>query len=101
MHGRLLALPQESIEAFCLRHHVHKLSLFGSVLTERFGPQSDVDLLVEFEPGHVPGYFGLVGMEMELTEMVGRKADLRTPRELSPYFRDHVVSDAAVLYERQ
>ena len=101
MDACLLALPQKSLEDFCLRHHVRKLSLFGSALTGRFGPDSDVDLLVEFEPGHVPGYFGLVGMEMELTEIVGRKADLRTPRELSPYFRDHVVNDAAVLYERQ
>ncbi len=96
-----LALPGNEIEAFCLRHHIRKLSLFGSILTPRFRPESDVDMLVEFEPGRVPGYFGLVGMEMELSEMLGRKVDLRTPGELSRYFRDEVVAQAAVQYERQ
>jgi len=93
-------LPAEKIAAFCRRHHIRKLSLFGSVLRDDFRPDSDIDVLVEFEPGHVPGYFGLVGMEMELSEKVGRKVDLRTAGELSRYFRDTVVSTAAVQYER-
>ena len=91
-------LPREQIAAFCVRHHIRRLSLFGSVLTERFGPESDVDVLVEFEPGQVPGYFGFAGMELELSEMIGRKVDLRTPAELSRYFRDEVVASAAVQY---
>ncbi len=96
-----LAISGEEIEAFCLRHHVRKLSLFGSVLTPRFRAESDIDVLVEFEPGRVPGYFDLAGMELELTEKLGRKVDLRTPEELSRYFRDKVVAAAAVQYERQ
>ena len=83
-----IELPLENIEAFCLRHHIRKLSLFGSVLTPRFGPSSDVDVLVEFERGQGPGYFGLSAMELELSDLVGRKVDLRTPGEISRYFRD-------------
>jgi len=94
-------IPREAIAAFCERNHMRKLSLFGSVLTDRFRDDSDVDILVEFEPGHVPGYFGLVGMEMELSDIVGRKVDLRTPGELSRYFRDRVTATAAVQYERR
>jgi predicted nucleotidyltransferase len=86
------------IEAFCRRHHIKRLSLFGSVLREDFRPDSDVDVLVEFEQDHVPGLFALAGMELELTEMVGRKVDLRTPEDLSPYFRDEVVGTAQEHY---
>ena len=96
-----VALPQEKIRAFCARNHIRKLSLFGSILTHRFGVDSDIDVLVEFEPGTVPGYFDLAGMELELSEMFGRKADLRTPEELSRYFRDEVVASAAVQYEQR
>ena len=92
-------LPRREIEAFCQRHHVRRLSLFGSILTPRFRPTSDIDVLVEFVRGHSPGYFGLSGMEMELSELLGRKVDLRTPGELSRYFRDNVLSSAAVQYE--
>jgi len=95
-----VAIPKESLEAFCVRNHIRKLSLFGSVLTPRFRPESDVDTLVEFEPGHVPGFLGLAQMELELEAMFGRKVDLRTPHELSRYFRDDVVSSALVQYER-
>ena len=96
-----LALSRDEIEAFCLRNHIRKLSLFGSILTPRFRAESDVDVLVEFEPGRVPGLFGLAGMEIELSERLGRKVDLRTPEELSRYFRDKVVAGAAVQYERE
>jgi predicted nucleotidyltransferase len=96
-----VAFPREKIRGFCAHNHIRKLSLFGSVLTHRFGAGSDVDVLVEFEPGNVPGYFELVGMELELSEMLGRKVDLRTPEELSRYFRDEVVASAAVQYEHR
>ncbi len=95
-----LAISSEEIEAFCLRHNIRKLSLFGSILTPRFRAESDIDVLVEFEVGRVPGYFGLAGMELELTDKLGRKVDLRTPGELSRYFRDEVLADAAVQYEK-
>jgi hypothetical protein len=93
-------IPSEAIAAFCQRNHIRKLSLFGSILTDRFRDDSDVDLLVEFEKGLGPGYFGLVGMEMELSEMIGRKVDLRTPGELSRHFREEVVASAVPQYEQ-
>lgn len=95
-----IAISKDYLQEFCERNHIRRLSLFGSVLTERFRPESDVDVLVEFEPGQNPGYFGLAGMEIELSEKLGRKVDLRTPRELSRHFRDKVIAEAAVLYER-
>ncbi len=95
-----VAMPRDFLEPFCLRNHVRRLSLFGSVLTARFRPESDIDVLVEFDPGHVPSYFELVRMEMDLSEALGRKVDLRTPEELSRYFRDEVLSTALPAYER-
>jgi len=91
-------LDREAIGAFCRRHHIRKLSLFGSVLTEHFGDESDVDVLVEFEAEHIPGLFGIVGMEQELSQIVGRKVDLRTAEDLSRYFRDEVVARAEAVY---
>ena len=93
-------IPRAEVEAFCLRNHVRRLALFGSILTDRFRADSDVDVLVEFERGRVPGLLGLAEMELELAAMVGRKVDLRTPQELSRYFRDDVVRTALVQYER-
>ena len=93
-----IAFDREKLAEFCRRNHIRKLALFGSVITDRFGPNSDVDFLVEFEPGRGPGYFGLARMERELSDMAGRKVDLRTPRELSRYFRDEVVAGAQVQY---
>ena len=95
-----IELPREQIEAFCVRHHIRKLSLFGSVLTPRFRPSSDIDVLVEFEAGHVPAYFALSGMELELSDLLGRKVDLRMPEEIGRHFRDRVLASAAVQYER-
>jgi predicted nucleotidyltransferase len=94
-------IPREAIAAFCERNHVRKLSLFGSVLTERFGDNSDIDMLVEFDPEFGPGLLGIAGMEIELSEMLGRKVDLRTARDLSRYFRDQVVAAAVPQYERE
>ncbi|RMH69960.1 MAG: nucleotidyltransferase [Bacteroidetes bacterium] len=84
---------------FCRRHHIVRLSLFGSVLHGTAGPDSDLDLLVEFEPGQAPGFMGLAAIERELAETTGRPVDLRTPRELSTYFRDGILAEADVLYD--
>ena len=92
-------MPEGDIAAFCERHHVLKLALFGSVIRQDFRPGSDVDVLVEFVPGKGPGLIGMAGMEQELSSMIGgRRVDLRTPAELSPYFRDHVVAEARAQY---
>ena len=91
-------LDPEAIADFCRRNHFRKLSLFGSVLRDDFGPDSDVDVLVEFAPEHVPGLFGLVRMEDELGAMLARKVDLRTAEDLSRYFRDRVVAGAEPVY---
>ena len=96
-----IELPSAKIIEFCQRHHIRRLSLFGSVLREDFGPSSDIDFLVEFEPGHTPGLFGITGMEIDLTALLGRKADLRTAEELSRYFRQEVLDTAKILYERK
>ncbi len=97
--GRVkLAMPQDQLEAFCRRHHIRRLALFGSVLRDDFSPDSDVDVLVEFEPGHVPG-LAFFDMEAELAQLIGRKVDLNTPQFLSRYFRDTVLGEAEVLYD--
>ena len=92
-------LPKREIAAFCRRHHIRKLALFGSVLHGDARPESDLDVLVEFEPGHVPGLIRLAGMELELSKLTGgRKVDLNTPRCLSRFFRDEVLTEAESLY---
>jgi predicted nucleotidyltransferase len=92
------AIPQGDLEAFCQRHHIRRLSLFGSALRADFRPDSDVDVLVEFEPGRRVSLLDMAAMEIKLSEMLGRKVDLRTPEELSRYFRDEVVAGAEVQY---
>ena len=92
-------LPEEKITDFCRRNRIARLSLFGSVLREDFNEDSDIDVLVEFEPAHVPGFLRLAGMEMELSELLGgRKVDMRTPDELSRYFRSEVMASAETHY---
>jgi len=93
-----IRLDPEFIADFCRRNRIRKLALFGSVLTDRFRSDSDVDVLVEFEEGARVGYIAMAGMEIELGERLGRKVDLRTPAELSRYFRDQVVHSAEVQY---
>ena len=93
-----IKLDRDTIADFCRRHHIHKLSLFGSVLREDFRSDSDVDVLVEFEPGATVGLIRLSGMELELSELLGREVDLRTPEDLSRYFRDEVLDTAEVQY---
>ncbi len=90
-------LPKEQIGDFCRRHHIRKLSVFGSALREDFRPDSDLDVLVEFDREHTPG-LAFFGMEQELSELLGRKVDLNTPQFLSPYFRDKVIAEAEVQY---
>ena len=97
-----ITIPKEKIVQFCRRQHIRKLAFFGSVLRDDFRPDSDVDVLVEFEPGHVPGFFRLFDMEEELSVLLGgRKADLRTPQDLSRYFRDEVIAHAEVQYAQE
>ena len=91
-------IPRETLDDFCRRRRIRKLSLFGSVLRDSFGPQSDINVLVEFESGAVVGYFELADMEAELSELLGRKADIRTPGELSRYFRNEVLATAETQY---
>lgn len=93
-----IEIPKDVLAAFCQRHHIRRLSLFGSVLTEAFTADSDVDVLVEFEPGHTPGLLQMAGLEIELTDLLGRKVDLRTPAELSRYFRDEVIRSSELQY---
>jgi predicted nucleotidyltransferase len=94
-------IHQEGIAAFCKRNHIRKLAIFGSALRDDFGPNSDVDVLVEFDPQHIPGYIRLAGMELELSQILGRRADLNTPNMLSRYFRDQVLAQAEVQYAQR
>ncbi len=92
-------VPGGEIAEFCRRHRLRKLAFFGSALRDDFGPHSDVDVLVEFEPGAAVGLFRFAGMELELSRILGgRKVDLNTPNCLSRYFRDQVVAEAVVQY---
>jgi len=94
-----IQISKDLIAEFCRRHHIRRLSFFGSVLREDFRTDSDVDVLVEFEPGREVGLFRLAAMERELSQLLGgRKADIRTPEELSRYFRKNVMSMAEVQY---
>ncbi len=93
-----IRIDQDAIAAFCQKHHVVKLAFFGSILTDRFEPDSDIDILVQFDPEATPTLFDVVDMEEELSGMFGRKVDMRTPNELSRYFRDEVVRTAYVQY---
>lgn len=93
-----ISVDRDKIAEFCRKHHIEKLAFFGSVLREDFGAESDVDVLVWFEPEHVPSLFGIVRMQDELTGILGRPVDLRTPEELSRYFRDEVIEEAEVQY---
>lgn len=96
--GIRLALPSTRLARFCRQHHIRKLAFFGSVLRPDFSPDSDIDVLVEFESGQVPG-FEIVGMEQELSSILGRKVDLRTAGDLNRRFRDQVVREARVAYD--
>jgi uncharacterized protein len=98
MASPLVAIDPQRIADFCRRHHVARLSLFGSVLRDDFTPESDVDVLVEFEPGRTPG-LEFFGIGEELGRIIGRRVDLNTPEFLSRYFRDEVMAEASPIYE--
>lgn len=93
-----LTIPQHELTTFCQKHHIQRLSFFGSILRDDFGPESDIDVLVEFDPDHVPGLLTLAGMEIELSKLLGRQVDLRLPGDLSRYFRQDVLNNAQVQY---
>ncbi len=93
-----IEVPRERVAAFCQNHHIRKLSFFGSAISDHFTQDSDVDVLVEFERGQVVGLLRLAAMEIEFSEILGRKVDMRTPADLSRYFRDEVLSIAEVQY---
>jgi predicted nucleotidyltransferase len=88
----------ETIAEFCRKYRIQRLSFFGSVLRDDFQASSDIDVLVDFEAGHVPGLLKMATLEIELSQILGRKADLRTPAELSRHFRDEVIREAQVQY---
>lgn len=94
-----IPLEQGILVEFCRRRHIRRLALFGSTMTGEDRPDSDIDLLVEFETGYEPGLIALAAMELELSDLIGgRKVDLHTPRDLSRYFREEVVAYAEVQY---
>jgi predicted nucleotidyltransferase len=99
MNDKRIKLPNGRIAEFCKRHRIRRLSLFGSVLRGDFGPDSDIDVLVEFELGARVGLISLAGLELELGEIIGRKVDLNTPGFLSKYYRDRIIKEAVVQYD--
>ncbi len=101
MGQNLITVPKEKIADFCFLHHIRKLAFFGSVLRDDFRPDSDLDVLVEFEPGHTVGLLKMAGLELGLSAILGRKVDLRTPADLSRYFRDEIVQTCEIQYVKE
>lgn len=102
MNRQNINVPKSKITDFCRQNHIRRLALFGSALRDDFRPDSDVDVLVEFDPGHVPGFLRLARMERELSGLLGgRRVDMRTPEDLSRYFRDEVVASAEVQFAQE
>ncbi len=99
--NRKISIPKEALAAYCRERGIRRLAVYGSALRDDFGLDSDIDLLVEFEPDRIPTLFDIAGMERELSELLGgRKVDLRTPEDLSRYFRQRVLEEAEVQYAR-
>lgn len=98
MQKTSIPIDKKKISAFCKKHHINFLALFGSILTAQFSSKSDVDIVVKFKNKHIPSLFDMVDMADELTLMIGRKVDLKTPECLSRYFRDEVLANAKVFY---
>ena len=94
-----IKIPHDKITDFCRRNHIRRLAVFGSALRDDFRPDSDLDILVEFEAGHVPG-LAFFTMENELTQLLGRKVDLNTPQFLSRHFRQQAQAEAEVVYDQ-
>jgi predicted nucleotidyltransferase len=97
MH-KSLNIDEAVLSQYCEKHQIRRLALFGSQLKGTANPESDIDLLVEFDTAHIPGLMGIAGMELELSELLGQKVDLRTAADLSRYFRDEVLQTAQVQY---
>ncbi len=97
MAGERITIDRQRLAEFCRTNHICKLALFGSILRDDFRTESDVEVLVEFERGHVPG-LKFFALERELSQLLGRKVDLNTPNFLSPYFRGQVLAEAEVRY---
>ena len=93
-----IEISNQAIEEFCRRHHIRRLALFGSILRDDFRPESDIDVLVTFEPDKTPG-FGFIDVRDELSEILGHPVDLHTPASLSKYFRKEVLREAEALYD--
>ena len=98
MNQAKIEIPANEITNFCRRHHIHELALFGSVLRDDFGPDSDVDVLVEFEPNAHIGYLGFFRLQDELVELFGREVDLFTANSLRPFARKTAIQNKAVIY---
>jgi predicted nucleotidyltransferase len=97
--NKQIVFPKDQIAEFCRRHHIRRLAVFGSALRSDFNETSDIDILVEFEPDHIPSLLGMARMERELSALFGgRKVDVRTPEDLSRYFRQDVLNEAEVQY---
>ena len=94
-----LDIPREEIAAFCRHHHIRRMALFGSILRGDVGPDSDIDVLVEFDPDHIPG-LAFFAMQRQLSQILGREVDLNTPQFLSPYFRQQVQDEAVVIFDQ-
>jgi uncharacterized protein len=92
-------MPQEQLAQFCQRYYVRRLSVFGSAIRGKLRSDSDIDILVEFDEEHTPGLFGIAQMELDLSAILGRRADIRTPEDLSEYFRDEVLRYAEIQYQ--
>ena len=95
-----VSIPKARLASFCRSRGIKRLAVFGSALRSDFGPDSDIDLLVEFEQGRTPGLLGIAGMELDLSDMLGRRVDLRTAGDVSRRFRQQVLNEAQVQYER-
>lgn len=98
--NKSITIPNNAVADFCRRHNIVRLSVFGSALREDFTPDSDIDILVDFEPGKEPGLIAFSAMENELSKIIGRKADLRTPEDLSYLFRDDIIKNAEPQYAK-
>ncbi|HUR18635.1 MAG TPA: nucleotidyltransferase domain-containing protein [Acidimicrobiales bacterium] len=94
-----VSVDEDRLGALCAAHGIRRLRLFGSALHGRLRPDSDIDLLVEFEQSRSPGLLGIAALELELGDMLGRSVDLRTLHDLSRYFRDEVAAEARTLYD--
>ena len=96
-----IKVPKVWLEKFCTENHIVKMSLFGSVITDHFTDASDIDILIEFDPKHIPGLFGFVGIRDSLSDHFGREVDLRTPEDISRLFRNEVIQQSYMIYGKK